>query len=226
MENEKLYRTEAVVIRRVNIGEADKILTVFTPTRGKLSLVAKGVRRTQSRLSGHVELFNQCNLMVASGRNLDIITQSETIDVFSDLRNDPTRLTYALYVAELLDKLTEEAEENYPLYKLLVETLKELNAGADPGITMRAYEIHTLGYLGYRPQLEKCVRCNAELRPTLNYFSPELGGVICNACGQIERRSSELSVDALKVMRHLQKTPLEPGHACDYRHNCNLNWNW
>lgn len=211
MENEKLYRTEAVVMRHNNVGEADKILTVFTPKRGKLRLVAKGVRRTHSRLGGHVELFNQVNFLVATGRNLDIVTQTETIEVFPVLRADPAKLTYALYAAELLDKLTEEAQENYPLYKLLVDTLTALNGGADPTTTLRAYELHALAYLGYRPQLDKCVRCNAELQPVLNYFSPELGGVICNSCGQIERRSAELSVDALKVLRYLQKNPFASG---------------
>lgn len=211
MENEKLYRTEAVVLRRTNIGEADRIMTVFTPTRGKLRVVAKGVRRTHSRLSGHVELFNQCNLMIATGRNLDIVTQSETIEAFRQLRADSNRLNYALYAAELLDGLTEEGQENYPLYKLLIETLTALNAGADPAVTLRAYELHALGFLGYRPQLENCARCNAELQPVLNYFSPEMGGVLCHNCGQIERRSSELSVNALKVMRYLQRNPFATG---------------
>lgn len=211
MENEKLYRTEAVVLSRINIGEADRIVTIFTPTRGKLRVVAKGVRRTHSRLSGHIEIFNQCNLMIATGRNLDIITQSETIEVFRQLRSTLNLLDYANYVAELLNSLTEEGQENYPLYKLLVETLTAINNGADPDITLRAFELHALGYSGYRPQLENCVRCNAELQPILNYFSPEMGGVLCNSCGQIERRSSELSVDALKVMRYLQRNPFASG---------------
>ncbi len=213
MGDEKLYRTEAVVLSRINIGEADRILTVLTPTRGKLRLVAKGVRRTHSRLSGYVELFNQSNMLVASGRNLDIVTQSETVEVFAKLRATPTLEAYALYAAELVDKLTEEGQENYPLYRLLVECLKALNDGVDPNITLRGFEIHALGYSGYRPQLDKCVRCGNELKPTLNYFSPELGGVLCNSCGQIERRNHELNVDTLKVLRYLQKNSFATGPA-------------
>ena len=89
----------------------------------------------------------------------------------------------------------------------MVDTFSGLNSGDDPNITLRAYELHLLSFMGYRPQLQQCVRCQAELRPVVNFFSPELGGVLCNECGNIERRSAELSVDALKVLRHLQRTP-------------------
>src|SRR5689334_23306948 len=108
MENDKLYRTEAIVIHRTNMGEADKILTVYTPTRGKSRLVAKGVRRTTSRLGGHLELFMHCKLLVAKGRNLDIITQSDTVNVFSSFRDNVNLFAYACYGAELLDRLTED----------------------------------------------------------------------------------------------------------------------
>lgn len=210
-ENERLYRTEAVVLRRMNVGEADKILVIYTPTRGKLRVVAKGVRRTTSRLGGYVELFTQARVLIAKGRNLDIITQSEQVVVFRNLREDLNLFAYASYTAELLDRLTEDNSENFPAYQLLVETFTALNEGADPAITLRAYELHLLGYMGYRPQLQQCVRCNLELQPTVNYFSPELGGVLCKACGAIERRSVELSLDALKVLRYLQKNSFASG---------------
>src|SRR5438046_2057787 len=104
-EHDRLYRTEAVILRRVNVGEADKILTVYTPMRGKLRMVAKGVRRTTSRLGGHVELFTQARLLVAKGRNLDIVTQSEPVSIFRKLREDLNLFAYASYAAELLDRL-------------------------------------------------------------------------------------------------------------------------
>ncbi len=206
MENEKLYRTEAIVIRRINFGESDKILTVYTPSRGKLRLLAKGVRRTTSRMGGHLELFMQCKLLVAKGRNLDLITQSETVSVFPLLRNNLNLIAYAWQAVELLDRLTEEELENYPVFSLLSEFLKLLEAGSEPIITSRAYELHLLGDLGYRPQLFRCVRCNNELQPVVNFFSPELGGVLCPDCGSVERRSLEVSVDALKSLRYLQKS--------------------
>ncbi len=206
MENEKLYRSEAIVLRRTNIGEADRILTVYTPNRGKLRLVAKGVRRTTSRLGGHLEQFTVCKVLVAKGRNLDIITQSEIIRTFPSFRNDLDLYAYACYGVDLLDKLTEDLLENYPVYSLLTDFLTALDEKQDPVAITRAYELHLLGYLGYRPQITRCVRCNTDLEPVMNYFSPELGGALCPACGNAERRSLEISVDALKILRYLQKT--------------------
>jgi DNA repair protein RecO (recombination protein O) len=211
-ENEKLYRTEAVIIHGLNIGEADKILTVYTPHRGKLRLVAKGVRRTTSRLTGHLQQFTQTKLLVAKGRNLDIITQSEPVQIFRRLSGENFETySFAAYAVDLLEKLTEEAQENFPAYQLLVETLIALEEGAEPSVVIRAYELHLLGYMGYRPQLQTCMRCNNELQPRLNYFSPEMGGVLCHDCGSAERRSMELSLDALKVLRYLQRTPFNSG---------------
>ncbi len=210
-ENEKLYRTEAIVLRRLNVGEADKILTIYTPHRGKLRVVAKGVRRTTSRLGGYVELFTQARLLIAKGRNLDIITQSEPVQIFRALREDLNLYGYTTYAVELLDRLTEESIENFPAYQLLTETFEALAAGHDPNVTLRAYELHLLNYMGYRPQLQQCVRCQAELKPMANFFSPEMGGVLCEVCGGIERRSLELSLDALKVLRYLQRNPFASG---------------
>jgi DNA repair protein RecO (recombination protein O) len=210
-ENEKLYRTEAVVIRRQNFSEADRILTIYTPTRGKMRAIAKGVRRTTSRMGGHLGLFTQSRLLIAAGRNLDIITQTDTINPFPRLLSDINRINHATYAVDLLNHLTEEEDPNYEEYRLLVDTLASLNEGHDPDTTIRAYELHLLEFAGYRPQLTDCVRCNTPLQPVRNYFSPEMGGALCTACGNSERRSLELSVDALKILRHLQRNDFATG---------------
>src|SRR3954452_23906139 len=114
---EHLYKTEAVIIRRSNLGEADKILTIFTPNFGKLRVVARGVRKVTSRLAGHVELFTRSQMLLATGRNLDIITQSQTIDAYRPLHDDLSLIARTSYAAELLDKLTPDALEIYPVYK-------------------------------------------------------------------------------------------------------------
>jgi DNA repair protein RecO (recombination protein O) len=123
VHRERVYRTEAIVLRRIDFGEADRLLTVFTPERGKLKLIAKGARKPSSRKSGHVELFSCGQLLVAVGRELDIITQAETIEPFLLLREDLLRTTYAYYVAELADAFTAERDENQPLYELLKAAL-------------------------------------------------------------------------------------------------------
>lgn len=201
---EHLYKSEAVVMKRMDLGEADKIVTIFTPHFGKLRVVAKGVRRVTSRLAGHVELFTRSSMLLAKARNLDIITQSETVDAYRPLHENLERIAHASYAAELLDALTPDALENYPVYRLVVETLSLLSTEPHPDRVVRWFELQLLGYMGYAPELTRCVECRSELAAVVNGFSPALGGVVCASC----RRAGmgrDISVNALKVLRLAQR---------------------
>jgi DNA repair protein RecO (recombination protein O) len=201
---ERLYQTEAIVLRRTNFGEADRLLTVFTPERGKMRLVAKGARKPTSRKSGHVELFSYGRYLVAVGRDLDIITQAETLEPFLPLHEDLLRATYAYYVADLTDAFTPDQDENQPLFILLKEALGWLSATGDLALAARYYEIHLLSLVGYQPQLFVCGACKKPLEPETNYFSPAQGTVFCRQCGYERQDAAELSTNALKVLRFLQ----------------------
>ena len=205
MTRSRVYKTEAIVLKHINLGEADRILTLYTPNFGKLRAVAKGVRKPQSRLAGHVELLTRSAMMIARGRNLDIVTQGQIIDSFLPLRNDLWKTGCALYLAELVDSFSEEQDENYPLYRLFLDTLHRLES-ADVELTLRYFEIQLLNYLGYRPQLQRCVKCTSTLEPTTNFFSADAGGVLCPACGYSNPFARPLSVNALKVMRFFQSS--------------------
>ncbi|MDQ6694492.1 MAG: DNA repair protein RecO [Chloroflexota bacterium] len=201
---EHLYKSEAIVIRRSDLGEADKILTIFTPHFGKLRVVAKGVKKVNSRLAGHVELFTRNSMLLAKARNLDIVTQSETVDTYRPLHEDLSRIAHASYVAEMLDALTPDALENYAVYKLTAEAFRLLCEDPSPDRVLRWFEMQLLGYMGYSPEVTMCVECRNELTQTTNSFSPALGGVVCAAC----RRTGmgrDLSVNGLKVLRMLQR---------------------
>jgi len=201
---ERVYRTEAIVLRRTDFGEADRLLTAFTPERGKLRLVAKGARKPSSRKSGHVELFSHGQFMVAVGRNLDIITQAETLEPYLPLREDLLRTTYAYYVAELADAFTAEQDENRPLFELLKDAFGWVCAADDLPLAARYYELHLLGLAGYQPQLFVCGGCKKRLEPEVNYLSAADGSVFCRKCGYDRLGTSEISVNALKVLRFLQ----------------------
>jgi len=206
MSAPRVYQTEAIVIKRVDLGEADKIATLYTPHLGKLRAVAKGARRPQSKLGGHVELLTHSQMMLARGRNLDIITQSQTLDSFSPLRNELWRISCGLYLAELVDHFTAERIENPPLFQLLRETLSWLCQAKEGELLLRYFELHLLHYLGYRPQLYYCVRCRSRLQPRVNFFSPADGGVLCPACKEGQPLARPLSVNALKAIRLLQNS--------------------
>lgn len=209
---ERLYRTEAVVLRRQELGEADRLLVLYSPECGKLRAIAKGVRRARSRKAGHLELFNRAQLMLARGRELDVITQAEVLDPHPGLQADLDRLGHAAYIAELVDGFGLP-EENRPLYRLLVEGLELLDAGGDTAAVLRAFELHLLDRLGFRPQAFQCVGCAAEIRPLAQFFSWREGGVLCPACGPGRREARALSLGALKVMRHIQRSSLAAAAA-------------
>ena len=205
MSRPRVYKTEAIVLKHTNLGEADRILTLYTPNFGKLRVVAKGVRKPKSKLGGHVELLTRSAMMFAHGRNLDIVTQSQTIDSFLPLRSDLWKTSCALYMAELVDSFTEEQDENYPVYRLFIEALHWLE-NVDVGLTLRYFELHLLNHLGYRPQLQKCAGCTNPLEPISNFFSADAGGVLCPTCGQKDVFARTISVNALKVMRFFQSS--------------------
>jgi DNA repair protein RecO (recombination protein O) len=207
---DKIYRTEAIVLRRQNLGEADRILTLYTRDYGKLKVVAKGVRKPQSRKAGHVELFAQVDVLVARGRSsLDVLSQADLLDAFPPIRRDLIRTTYAAHFVELLDAFTEEADASLPLYRLLADGLSWLGQTGDLRRTARYYELCLLGLAGYRPELFTCVVCGEQIQPQDQFYSAADGGVICPACGSAHPRARPISLDALKVLRYMQTRPFE-----------------
>ncbi len=193
------------MLKRIDLGEADKILTIYTPTTGKLRAVAKGVRRPGSRLGGHVDEFAYADMLLARGRDLDVVTQSQTLDSFRPVREELRRASYGYYVAELVDSFNEERSENEPLFDLLVACFRLFGSEAELSTVARFFELHMLALIGYRPELRHCVRCRAEIQPEANYFSPHLGGVVCPTCGPSEGSAVRISMNGLKLLRHLQR---------------------
>ena len=204
MRRERLYRTEAIVLKRSDFGEADRLLTFYTPGMGKARAIAKGVRKLTSRKRGHVELFTHSQLLIARGRSLDIVTQAETIHAFRPLREDLLRTTYAYYSAELVDLFVEEGIENRPLFDLLLGMLGWLGDASDLDLTTRFFELRLLSLLGYRPQLFQCVACRRQIEPVPNFFSAADGGIVCVDCGRNHRGAREITLNALKVLRFMQ----------------------
>jgi DNA repair protein RecO (recombination protein O) len=130
MRRPRVYTTDALILKRMDYGEADRILTLFTPGRGKIRAIAKGARRTTSRIAGHVELFTRSQLQLAAGRDLEIVSQGESRERFPYLRTELWHATTAYYLAELVDKFTEEHSDYADLYILLIESLRRLDEDA------------------------------------------------------------------------------------------------
>jgi DNA repair protein RecO (recombination protein O) len=201
------FRVEAVVLRHSDYGEADRLLTLYTRQLGKTRAVAKGARKIASRKAGHIEPFTYAKLQLAKGRDMPIVTQADTIDSYQPLREDLILTSHASYVLELLDRFTYEDQTESPaVFRLLTDTLSRLAAQADPWLVIRYYEMRLLDHLGFRPQLFECANCRREIRPEDQFFSFPAGGVICPRCGQGLRHLHRISVEALKYLRHFQRS--------------------
>ncbi|PDW04808.1 DNA repair protein RecO [Candidatus Viridilinea mediisalina] len=204
---ERVYRTEALILRRSDFGEADRLLLLATPG-GKRRVVAKGARKTTSKLAGYLELFTHANLLLAVGRNLDLVTQSQTLHAHASLRESLPRLSCAYYAAELYDRFTEEEDESQQLFELLVAILGALDQSAYPDLVLRAYELRLLHLAGYRPHLHYCAVCGARLSEAAEHFSPSLGGMLCPHDCNADRAALPLSGAAFRLLRYLQTQPL------------------
>ncbi len=206
MTRTRLYRTAAVVLKRMDLGEADRIVTLFSRDEGKIRAVAKGVRRSTSRSAGHLEPFTLSDVLLAVGRELDVISQADTLESFREIREDLDLTTHAYYLTELVDLLTEDRQENRLVYDILIGGLHQLIEAADTRMVIILFHLDLLEAVGYRPELRECVACRADIAPDRNHFSSLLGGVLCPACGPTEPTARTVGTSALKLMRFLQFT--------------------
>ena len=178
-----VYRDAAVVLRVTKLGEADRIVTLLTRRQGRVRAVAKGVRRTKSKFGGRLEPFSHVDLQLYAGRNLDIVTQAETLDPFGPvLAADYPRYTCATAIAETAERLTaEEHEPSLRLYLLLVSALRALSeTRREPSLILDAFLLRAMSLAGWAPALNDCARCG-EPGPHTAFHIPS-GGLLCAGC--------------------------------------------
>jgi DNA repair protein RecO (recombination protein O) len=202
------YRTEAIVLTRLDLGEADRIVTLYTPHFGKLGIIAKGARRSGSKIGPALDYFGRVKLHLARGRDLDIVTSAELIDPHERLRLDLDAFGYASYYAELVRHLTQDRQENRQVYDLLKRSLSVLNEGVEPWPVTRHFELALLSALGYRPELLRCVNCRRVIEAEVNTFSATLGGLLCPMCRGMDPGAIRLSINAQKYLRELLRNGL------------------
>lgn len=196
------YQADAIVLRRLDYGEADRIVTLLTREYGKLAAIAKGARRAKARSAGSLDLFARSRMMLARGRNLDVVAQVEHRGDVRHISGDLHRTAYACLVSEVVDKVLEDRHPVDDMFNLVVDTLDRLNATErSPRADAAWFLMRVLDQLGYLPQLQDCPGCGKPLPESPAWFSPLLGGVLCQACGSHEQAGSPLSVNGLKVLR-------------------------
>ncbi len=197
-----LYRDEAVVLRSIRLGEADRIVTLVTPRHGKVRAVAKGVRRTRSRFGGRLEPLTQVSVLCWKGRELDIVTQAEVLDNFRAVREELDRLAAASAMLEVADQVAQEGQPGPELYRMLVGALRTLASPpapptGPPPLIVPAFFWKLLVLEGSAPILDACARCGAT--GDLVAFDLGEGGVLCRSC----RRGAAVSPEALGLVRRI-----------------------
>lgn len=145
-------KTEGIIIKRRNFGEADRILTLLTKKGEKIQIKALGVRKINSRRSPHIELLNHSLLALYKGRSLPILTEAETLEEFSRIKNNLIKVGFAYHICELIDGLCPENQENRSIFFLLQNTLKDLSEKEDIVTIIHNFEITLLTNLGFYPQ--------------------------------------------------------------------------
>jgi DNA repair protein RecO (recombination protein O) len=194
-----LYRDQGVVLRTIKLGEADRIVTILTQTNGKVRAVAKGIRKTGSRFGARLEPTSHVALQCYRGRELDIVTQVETIDSFRALREHYGCLTHAISMLEAVDQIAQERERNLALYRMLVGALRTLAERPSP-VVSAAFFWKLLSLEGFHPILDQCARCGSDAGPFTAFDLGE-GGVLCEPCSHSVGR--RISPDSLAVVAQI-----------------------
>jgi DNA repair protein RecO (recombination protein O) len=203
-----LYRDRAVVVRTHKLGEADRIVVLLTAEHGKVRAIAKGIRKTKSRFGGRLEPLTHVSLLLYQGRELDIVSQAETIDPTRPLMDDLDRLTQGLALLEAVDRLTPDREPVPDLYRMLVGALRTL-AARPSELVVPAFFWKVLASEGLRPELDRCVRCGTD--GPLVAFDLDEGGTLCRTC----RQGVPLSPGALTLLRQIMGGELNAALAAD-----------
>jgi DNA repair protein RecO (recombination protein O) len=147
----RAYTSEGIILARRNFGEADRILVLYTKNFGKISLLAKGIRRPKSKKRGHVEMFNKINFQAVIGHGLDLVTEAEVIEDFEEIRGSLKKISLAYYLMEVVGRITHEGEENVKVYDLLLDTLQKLKSAKMLKKLRLSFITDLLITLGYWP---------------------------------------------------------------------------
>ncbi len=198
------YLTKAFVLRKIDLKEADELVTLFSLDKGKIKVIAKGIKKARSRNVGNLELLNLIEVYLIPGKQFEIVTQVKVLESFQELKSDLDQISVLYYLAELIDKLVGENESIPEAFTLLGDFLnwfKNNSKSALKNFYLRGLELKLIQTLGFAPEVYVCVRCRKKLsEKEKKYFNFSLGGILCEQCGRIEE-GVPVSNEAIKILR-------------------------
>lgn len=195
-----LVKTRGLVAKSTNFGEGDKILTLLTEEYGKVQAMARGARRTRSKLVAGTQLFCYCDFVLFKGRTWYYIDQIEVINTFHRIRNDLATLSCCTYLMELASEVIQPGQPPGGILKVILKALHSFSVGkVQPEMLLRAAELKILAHAGFRPQLDRCVNCGRSKQN--GYFSPISGGILCVNCEKSDPYGYHISRGTVRVMK-------------------------
>lgn len=206
-----IQKTQAILLRRQELRETSLILTFCTKDFGKIKGIARGVRGARgAHGGGSYEILSLDDIVFYERKRGDIFTisQCDLIDYFNPVRSDLTKLSYAAYMAELLDSVTELSDSNPGVFGLLLDSFRLVSSGASPRRVARIFEIKLLSFLGMMPELASCAVCGSETGEKAR-FSFKNGGLICVGCAGQDRVSVPILPGSVKFIDYVQSSPFE-----------------
>lgn len=204
-------KTRGIVIKEVGIGEADKLITIFSRNRGRISALAKGGKRPKSKLSAGSQLMSYGEYVLYSGKDMYTVNSCEVLEPFYEIRNDMVRLTYAVHFLDIVMEIVQENQSSPKLLQLLLNSLYMLTrAEKNPELVSRIFELRSLIITGYAPHVRNCTICGCEHEKSYS-FSFSKCGFICDReqCIVEDRFAPELSAGASKAIQHIVHTRME-----------------
>ncbi|APO46929.1 DNA repair protein RecO [Paenibacillus sp. FSL H7-0942] len=204
-----LYRVEGIVIRSMDYGEGNKIITLCTESGGKVGVLVRGAKKPKSRHAALVQPFTYGQYVYFRNTGLGTLNAGEIVESYHELREDLVKASYASYACELLDRVLQDEETGTFWFKQLKACLQALKEEKDPVVITSLYEMKILQASGYGPQFDECISCNQERPDEQLFISPRLGGVLCRACKHFDPPAMSVSPKALKLLRLFAQLDLQ-----------------
>lgn len=203
------YRTQGIFLKKIDRGEVNQLLTIYTKDFGKLEVLAKAIRKITSKLRSGTEIFYLSEIEFVQGKTYKTLTDAILIEKFADLRNDLKRLRVAYKISEDLDNLIKGQEPDEKIWHLLNETFQKLNnrqlSNVNCQLSYYYFLWSLLSILGYQPELYNCSLCQKKLVPEKLFVSPKEGGVICQNHDKELKLSKEIGLETVKILRIILK---------------------
>lgn len=205
-----IYTTDGVVVRTLDLGEADRIITLVTPVQGLVRGVAKAARKPGSKLGGHLDLLRHVSVSVRETRTLHGLSQASTVNGFRGLRDDLDRFSRASYISEMAERFSVEGGANQPLFRLLIQVLGLLEKTQNPEMVVHYFEMRLLQLSGFAPELSRCVETGVELDPGDHLYSTDRGGLVDRESRPVgESALLPASLNTIKLLRFLARASVE-----------------